>query len=203
MNGAKRASSPARAAAAAGLNGTKQSSGTRTLAKNGSAGRTGAAAAPKLPGARSASNSPSNTPSTSDRLQLNGKQTGYTQKPKPSQLLASRLAGLTNNGESPQNSPSGGSELGKGGKSRAMRGVRGADSPAEAPNGAALSIDVAEAADDDGEFVPEEEEEGPSTQGDHLMMAKASRQKGMRSPGMLGMDSPNSPFANVSALTPT
>lgn len=35
---------------------------------------------------------------------------------------------------------------------------------------------------DEEEFVPEEEEEGPSTQGDGLMAAKAKRQSGPMSP---------------------
>lgn len=166
---------------------------------------------PSLPAARnprSGASSPSGTgtPSTSDRLR--GTSASYTQKPKPS-VLAARAAGLRNSDPdtmSPQASPSGGDPSKNGKRQPGTKGGRGSSELAEAPPEANLSIDVnsedtqqeVSNGGDDEPFVPEEEEEGPSTQGDGLMEAKAKmrRQRSLNSPGL---ESPSSP---VSARTP-
>ena len=44
--------------------------------------------------------------------------------------------------------------------------------------------------DEEDEFVPEEEEEGPNTQGDGLMMAKAKRQSSGLTPTPSPVTSP-------------
>jgi len=213
----RRAASPARAAGPSlGLTAAKaapsRTAGGSAYGKPGGmpGGRppSGPPTPPSLPAARktgSASSSPSGTPSTSDRLQLRG-TAAYTQKPKPS-ALAGRVAARAaadERGESPQASPSTAGDASKGtrpsGRARAANGDASADADGALPQ-APLAIEVGEsmAGGDDEPFVPEEEEEGPSTQGDHLMMAKSKmrRQRGVGSPGV---GSPGSPFA---AMPPT
>ena len=209
----RRAASPARASGAGTLsgNGSATKVGAALKARPpANVGKNGTAAASlSLPAARkTGSSSPATTPSTSDRLQLRGTSASYTQKPKPS-ALAARNAGLRADPDalSPQNSPtsSASGEAGSrrtAGRSRlAPKGAAEAEGQAEQTE-APLSIDVGAgaAADggDDEPFVPEEEEEGPSTQGDHLMMAKAKmrRQRGVGSPGI---DSPGSPVRRAHA----
>ena len=167
-----------------------------------------------LKGASSVKRSPAASPATSDR---NATKSVYTQKPKPS-ALAGRLR-HDPDGPSPQPSPSGGSTAsseGGGGKAakrgpmRAKAGAAEADAPAESPIGLTVDTGTTDSAGsagrgdsdefvpepDEEPFVPEEEEEGPSTQGDHLMMAKSKmrRQRGLNSPGL---DSPTNPFAGM------
>ena len=146
---------------------------------------------PRLGGASSPSGT--GTPSSSDRLQARGST--YTQKPKPSALAAARAQRSDPESLSPHSSSGdkGARRLPRGGRAGSGDGTEADSVPAEG----GLSIDVnSESAqpevDDDEPFVPEEEEEGPSTQGDHLMMAKAKmrRQTSMNSPGV---DSPHSP----------
>jgi hypothetical protein len=154
-------------------------------------GGSGRATPPALPAARktgSASSSPAGTPSTSDRnLGVTGTQ--LLQKPKPSALAAQRLSAGHGSG-SPQALPLSGDAK------RRPSGSGRARPSSEAPP--QLAIEVASGADEDEPFVPEEEEEGPSTQGDHLMMAK-SKMRRQRSGNSPGLHSPNSPVRATAA----
>lgn len=144
---------------------------------------------------KTGSSSPTGSPSASDRLQLQGTTASYTQKPKPSALAASRALRADRDALSPASSPTSSEGSGRRAASAAKGGKSKLAGDADAPleHAEALSIDVGEAADGDDEpFVPEEEEEGPATQGDHLMMAKAKMRR-QRSPGGLGSPCLGSP----------
>ena len=64
-------------------------------------------------------------------------------------------------------------------RQKSLDGQQGAELPIPAPEGEAAG------GEDDEPFVPEEEEEGPMTQGDGLMMAKARRQQSLDGSGSM------------------
>ena len=157
---------------------------------------------------RKVGGSPTASPATStDRMQCRG--TGFSQKAKGS---ASKPLRPTHDALLPGGAAAGTAAARRSAPGRAAGGARAdaseaptersTESPTESPaesttdsfdaqaEPAQLAVDVEEE-----EFVPEEEEEGPSTQGDHLMMRKAKmgRQVG-RSPGGSLMElSPGAP----------